>query len=267
PEDRVELPVVVRKDVDPERRVARAPCGLAGLRIRDAVDHLDRVGRRHRVGLVPIAELVDQAIRAPLHLVRERTLLPQVLEPLANPLDHPVAIPAVAELHVADRTFRARLRERREVVLGEMHDEVLCERDHGSVDQPPALERELLRLRQRLAFDLRGELLELADAVLEHSEPVAQSRDAPAKARAAKEANDRVHRRERLLEARSLLHHALALLHEAGALLLDRIEPALALRELRFVQLRAFAPLALRLQLLGELLEPLRPDPPQVAKL
>src|SRR5690606_11798972 len=82
----------------------------------------------------------------------------------------------------------------------------------------------------RLAFDLRGELVELADAVLEHSEPVAQSRDAPAKARAAKEANDRVHRRERLLEARSLLHHALARLHEAGALLLDRIEPALALR-------------------------------------
>ena len=57
------------------------------------------------------------------------------------------------------------------------------------------------------------------------------------------------------------------LLDEVPKLFGDRVEPPFALRDLRLVDLRSLAFLALQLQLLAELLEPLRADPPEMTQL
>src|SRR5690606_33801626 len=135
------------------------------------------------------------------------------------------------------------------------------------VDEPAAFERQLLGLRQRLALDLRGELLELGYALVEHLQAVREPGEAPLETRAAEESQEAVHRADGLTEPLALFRYGFALLGETLALLLDGAEAPLSLGELRLVQLRTLAPLALQLELLRELLEPLDADSPQMAQL
>jgi hypothetical protein len=72
---------------------------------------------------------------------------------------------------------------------------------------------------------------------------------------------------ELLLERSRFVGNRSPLVDEARELFLDRVETAVTLRDRRFLDLRALALLAHGLQLLTELLEALRADPPEVPQL
>ncbi len=83
----------------------------------------------------------------------------------------------------------------------------------------------------------------------------------------AKKADQLVHLLELLLAPSDLVDHGLALVDETAELLVDSVEASIALGRFRFVQGCALALFPLQLQLLTELLEPLRAHAPQMAEL
>ncbi len=147
----------------------------------------------------------------------------ELLDLLADALHHAVAISAIAELHVAHGPLRGGLGQRGEIVLGEMQHEVLRKRDHRRVDQTPALERQILGLRQRLALNLFGQIFELVDLLVEHLGAARKAGEPASEAARPKQANQRIHLLEGLLDPRNLVSHRAALIGQAPHLVVDRL--------------------------------------------
>src|SRR5690606_20001812 len=187
--------------------------------------------------------------------------------PLANTLDHTIACRTVAELDLPDRLLRARLRQLREIVLGEMHEQVLSKSNRRDVDQPAALDAQALELRQRLALDFHREVLQLVDAVGEDRTPLLELRDTPLEPRPADEPQQKVRALEPLLEPVLLVSEPCAPVLELRELRGDRVEAAAPLRKGRVAKKRALALFSLQLEIIRELIESLGRGIPQVPQL
>src|SRR5690606_11478714 len=141
------------------------------------------------------------------------------------------------------------------------------EGDRRGVDQPAAIEAQAFELRQRLAFDLVDENLELVDARGEDRLTLSELGDTPFEPRPPNESQHEVRACEALLEPRLLVRNPRALVLELGELRGDRVEPTSALRERGLAERRALPLLPLHLEVAHELLEPLRARIPEMSEL
>ncbi len=102
-----------------------------------------------------------------------------MLDALADELNHAVAGPAIAKLHVADCLIHRRLGQGGKIVFGKVQHQVLGKSDDGHVNHAPALLGEPFRLRHGLAGNFRVQSFQLSELFFQRRAPLGKALDLP----------------------------------------------------------------------------------------